>query len=308
MVDAMISSEETPLLHQEADEDPRGVTAPDREPPSSSSITTSTQLIQGRSGSKQRSYGYQSSNSFSSYWIKHLSPSERVKALEKPGVGPAAFLIRDAVLGEEDLDFHEFYNPYVNPENEWRNFLALLGGRVSSSTWVNRCVNVVLWMQCLLTFFEPPHWCRNSAVEIVQEYADQNPNDDGYRTCQIILNAKGTAADGSEDVDLYPNARTMYLTAFQSRCIEWICLIIVAVFTLLRFAQAGFDLHRFFFLGGQRINHMIQFFAILLLSIGLILRLSVLNPFLRLALLGSFMRDFQVEFVTLATMVSREVF
>lgn len=50
-------------------------------------------------------------------FYKELTKSEReLLALKRPGVGKAAFLIRDAILGDVENPAKGTYNPYANEE------------------------------------------------------------------------------------------------------------------------------------------------------------------------------------------------
>ena len=52
--------------------------------------------------------------SISNRLISHLSSSEREHALKNLGIGPAAHLIRDAVLGERSPE--NWFDPYADPD------------------------------------------------------------------------------------------------------------------------------------------------------------------------------------------------
>jgi hypothetical protein len=246
-----------------------------------------------------------SQNSFSSILWEKFSPSERESALQKEGVGSAAFLIRDAVLGEEDLPYDSCYNPYARLENEWRNFLAIICGRLSANQWIVGLVQGTAWMLALLTFIEPPYWCRDSDLFLAQNTTIDEV--DKFGSCGVLLNAKGVSADGETYVDYYPNSNVMWVTIEDSRAVEWVCLSIVTFYLILKFGRDGFESKRFLFNGYSRSIRLLQCCLVIFLFRGLLTQYTEYSAFVRLLLLGTFMRDFQREAFTLLKMV-RAVF
>lgn len=246
-----------------------------------------------------------SQNSFSSILWENFSPSERESALQKDGVGSAAFLIRDAVLGEEELPYESCYDPYACLENEWRNFLAIICGRLSANQWVVGLVQGTAWMLTLLTFIEPPYWCRDSDLFLVQNTTVDEV--DKFGSCGVLLNAKGESPDGETSVDYYPNSSAMWVTIEESRAVEWVCLSIVTFYLILKFGRDGFESKRFFINGYSHSVRLLQCCLIIFLFHGLLTQYTEYSPFVRLLLLGTFMRDFQREAYTLMKMV-RAVF
>ena len=230
-----------------------------------------------------------------------LSPSERERALQtQEGVGPAAFLIRDAVLGEEEHPYETWYNPYADPANERRNFFAAFCARSSSSVVMVRILKVAAWTLVILSFVEPPYWCRRSHL-VITEDSDKFGN--GFGVCGVLLNAAGPSLDGEEMVTYYPNSSSMWLTEEQSTKLEGLCLFIITLYLFLRFGRDGFEVQRFLMNGYNRFTRTLQLLMILLLIRGLITHNTELNPLFRLALLGTFTRGFQREVRTLVKMV-----
>jgi hypothetical protein len=246
-----------------------------------------------------RSIGSQ--NSFSSNLWEHFSPSERVRALHKEGVGSAAFLIRDAVIGEEDIPFESCYDPYACLENEWRNFISIICGRLSANQWMVGLVQGAAWMLALLTLIEPPYWCRDSDLFLVQNTTVDEV--DKFGSCGVLLNAKGESPDGETNVDYYPSSNAMWVTIEESRAVEWVCLSITTLYLILRFGRDGFEVKRLFINGYSHWIRLTQFCLIIFLVRGLLMQYTEYNPFVRLLLLGTFMRDFQREALTLIKMV-----
>ena len=98
-------------------------------------------------------------------FFQSYSDSERRRhALHASHIGAAAFLIRDAVLGDQVEDPSEgAYDPYQSANEtdfeKFRNSVALL-----CRHWCPSAVKplwTALTLLILLTFLEPPHWCRD---------------------------------------------------------------------------------------------------------------------------------------------------
>lgn len=226
---------------------------------------------------------------------------ERRHALQVPGVGPAAFMIKDAVLGYQDGPYDAFYNPYSG-NDELRNIISVICGRVVSSTWA---INVVLganWVLFFLSCFEPPHWCRDSSLAIAKDNVNGSLSEFG--DCQHLLNARGTAIDGEENQYYYPSWNVIFLTVSQSKRIELCCISVILVYLVLKLGDDGFRFHFFFYTGYKRFIHSLQITMLLCLSLGVMFDFELLHPFFRMILLGSFLRTFQKELLTMAKMVS----
>jgi len=193
---------------------------------------------------------------FSKKMMKSLSSEDRHHALKELGVGPAAFLIRDAVLGFQDAPYEGFYDPYMtadrldDPEKIVKNAISFVCGRLIAYNWVSIVLYSANWILFILSFVEPPQWCRNSNLQIVQN----NLNDDlnHYGDCQVILGGKGTAADGKKNQDYYPNFNTMLLTISQSRHIELICIFTIFSYLVLKLGDDGMDFSLFFLPWNQK--------------------------------------------------------
>lgn len=116
-----------------------------------------------------------------------LTKSERAEALQKQGVGGAAFLIRDAVLGDTNPTAG-CYDPYANPAAELRNLIAIVCRRLASYRPISWFMHAALWMLVILTFIEPPIWCQSW-----DETADDS--------CPNLLSLQGIAAGQDETTD-----------------------------------------------------------------------------------------------------------
>jgi hypothetical protein len=113
-----------------------------------------------------------SARSISSLLMNKLTSSEREHALKNLGIGPAAHLIRDAVLGESDGSSETWYDPYAHPDQPVKNFVSVLCSRLITYHWMVRFLLATAWTLALVTFLEPPQWCRDSDLEIAQGGVD----------------------------------------------------------------------------------------------------------------------------------------
>lgn len=228
--------------------------------------------------------------------------SERRHALKVMGVGPAAFMIKDAVMGYQDAPYDGFFNPYADPDARVRNMLSVNCGRIIASHWAINLVLGANWVLFFLSFFEPPHWCRDSSLEIAKRNMNNSLSE--YGDCQLLLNARGTTIDGIENQDYYPNWNVMFLTISQSKRIELSCISIIFAYLVLKLGDDGFRFQFFFYTGYKRFVHSLQITMLLCLCLGVTFDFHILHPFFRMTLLASFLRNFQKEFLTMAKMVS----
>ena len=249
-------------------------------------------------GSFRRRRSDFSSSSLSSVLISTLTPSERESALNRnSGIGAAALLIHHAVLGEKS-NIDAWYDPYSTDQPAFRRAISLLCTRLTTFRLMARFQLASAWFLVLLAFIEPPHWCRDSDLQFVQDNVEESK----FGDCGILLKARGIASDGEEDVEFYPNSNSMWLTVDDSRWLELACSSILAIFLALQFGSDGFDLSKFFFPGYTRLLNALRLSVLVLLfwapSAG------IFNPLFRLVLLGTYLKDFQIELRTLLKMVS----
>ena len=224
--------------------------------------------------------------------ISHLSSRERDDALTRnEGLGPAARLIRDAVLGERSPV--DLYQPDSEDEHHpWQSFVAIVCARLVAYRWINQVVQGRAWILVLLSFVDSPPWCQhNEDISLVE-----NATIDGsYGTCGIILEATGTAVDGTEDVHLYPNASSMWLTPGQSNLVEGVCLGVLVLFMGLEFGKDGLSLERYFQPGSLRTIRSFRLVFTMCLLFRLWIKDTTYSPFFRLFLLGTYLKSFQKE-------------
>lgn len=215
-----------------------------------------------------------------------------------PYVGQAAHLIRDAHLGFQDAPVNGYYNPYDNEGRPVRNAISVWCGRLAVQ--LRGAVVLVCWTLFMLTFFEPPTWCRDASdLQIVARSADDDDSTREYGDCKILFESYGVAADMEENQALYPNFDAMLLTIAQSRKIEILCISFITIYMLLLFGDDGFFPSFFFYQGYKRWIRASQCFILMMLLADS----STLNPFLRGFLLGTFLRGFQTELLTLIKMI-----
>ena len=244
--------------------------------------------------------------SMSSQLLESLSRSNRGELLKRPGVGAAAFLIRDAVLGVEENPLETLYDPYTTSEQDhFRSLLSILCGRISGNRYFVGLLKASVWIMASLSFIEPPPWCRNTVLDTP---IDALGTYDKFGSCGILLLATGPSINGAnETVHFYPNSSSMWITVKQSMSLELLCLAIVALFLLLQLGRDGFELTRYFRPGINRVIRICQCLSALLLFGGLIISRTDYHPFVRLALLASFLRDCQTEVIALTRMVRDEL-
>lgn len=242
----------------------------------------------------------------SSRLIKSLSSSQREYALEKMGVGPAAFFIKDAVVGKLDAPYEGWYDPYENPDREGRNFLSLLCGRLVAYQITNRILLAANWILFVLSFIEPPQWCRDSDLIIAENNLSDSLRE--YGDCRLILGAMGKAVDGTENVELYPNSNAMWLSVVQSQRVELLCLGVVVTFMAFEFGRDGLNPKLFFYPGVKRWLHVVRIAMFVGLFAGLAFGNTSLNPLCRMILLASHLRNFQTELLSIVVMLPRVIY
>jgi len=237
-------------------------------------------------------------------FVRSLSSAERQHALEVLGVGPAASMIKDAVLGYQDAPYEGFYDPYANTAdaNVTRDMISVVCGRCIAYTWVKRLLLAANWTLFVLSFLEPPQWCRDSSLELAQ--GNLNDSLSEYGDCKIILEARGTTADGEENQEYYPNSDAMWLSISQSKHVELSCIFIIFFYMILKMGDDGFNPRLFFYPGYKRWVHSSQCILLVCLLSGILVENTVLNPLFRMMILGTFLRNFQKEFWTMMKMVS----
>jgi hypothetical protein len=224
------------------------------------------------------------------------SNSQRERALAREGVGAAAFLIRDAVLGEmESHDpAHGVYDPYQHPERKLRNNISIASRRLTSYRPLLHFMRFVTWTLVLLTFIEPPAWCRQKGI---------NDDHTTLAGCPAYFAAEGIPASNSNSTDTksvsyYPSSGALFITGTQSIRIEAVCLAFMSLFLLLHLGRDGMSLKRYFRAGHSGVNRTVQFVSLILLTVGLLADYRPHHPVTRLVLLATILpgcrRDLQI--------------
>jgi hypothetical protein len=291
--DDRVSQESTPLLYESA------VFSPSKRPSAENGSSFSSRI-----NNSVRSAASDSLRKASSRLLQSMSTTQREHAMTL-GLGPAAFLIKDAVIGQQDAPYEGWYDPYTTFGQEYdelRNLISVVCGRMIAMTWVKSLLCYAPnWILFTLSFIEPPQWCRDSDLTI----ATNNPSDSlrEYGDCNIILNSWGLTADGLKTDQLYPNSSSMWISVTQSKQIELLCVGVVAFWMLLELGRDGMDSRLFFYKGPKRVLHFIRCCCLVALLAGSLAENTTFNPFFRMLLLASHLRTFQVELLSVARMV-----
>jgi len=302
-----MSSEQDPLLRRRHDDvDHEQQRQQDQSPYAAAEVSGC-----GSSGS-ERSNGSSVSFRTAAEFVARMyrMGAERKRAvLLKPGVGAAAFLIRDAVLGEVENPAEGAYDPYSLEEQQesrkWYSTVSLTCNRFCSSRLVLQLHYVVGWTLVALTFVEPPHWCRSSHW---YDFGD----DDSANGCQAALTAVGvpaaaedsgsgasaTADDDAAYEQFFPNSKSMLVTTGQAHVIDACCVALLLLSTLVRIGRDGFRLRVYFRKGSARARRITSFVCLVLMVAGLATRITIHHPYTRLLILWTMMtsarRDIQV--------------
>lgn len=258
-------------------------------------------------GSSTRSDGRSSIIGFSRHWLntkdggRDKFSSERDRAVDR-GVVQAAFLIRDAVLGESENPSKGTYDPYANAENSLRNLASLVFRQILCSRLLRQTLVCVVWCLALLTFVEPPRWC-NGGME-----------GNASRNCEALFYLQGPAAGSGNEtatedtfVDYYPSSKSNLLTRDQTNVLEFIGASFVTLIILFRIGRDGCSLFRYLRKGPALVVRALQIVALAGIYAGLYTGYTFFQPFARLLLLGTFLISVHQEVAT-TLLVLPEVF
>lgn len=195
------------------------------------------------------------------------------------------------MFGYQDAPYNGFYDPYSEEHkyNTTTNVISVVCGRLVVN--LRGAALLANWILFLLAFFEPPHWCKEGDNKL-------------YGDCKDTFQLVGTTADGEVNEELYPNSGMLFLTVSQSQRIEIYMVLFSFLYLFLKFADDGFTPKLFFYQGYKRWAHLSQTILLLCIIAGIMVQNTVLNPFFRMLLLGTYLRTFQREFVTFLKMVS----
>lgn len=212
--------------------------------------------------------------------------------------------------------------------------MAIFCARLCSNRLVLWLLVLAGWAMVVLTFIEPPHWCRGgpSSSRWFDDY------DYDAQSCTSILAAKGipATADNStiaagelEEVLYFPNSQSMLVTTKQSHIIDacwyvqiggadmlnvwfaWaaedlprtntfflVSVAYVLFVTFLRIGRDGLSIKRYFRPAPTCRRRIAQMTCLLLMIAGLATKITVHHPYTRLFILWTMMhaqhRDMQV--------------
>lgn len=235
-------------------------------------------LIGGKNGKQQQQRArkiLRARTLFASF-IESKELQERRRKLHTSCVGAAAFLIRDAVLGEDEVEdpTEGSYNPYADESKQFLNNVSIQCRRWSAYSSVLKLLNFALFALIVLTFFEGPEWCR-----------------DAPGGCHNITTLKGIPAGSSSDSTtfLYPTTRTAFIDENGSFWVESTCLMVVASIIALRIGRDGLNLSRYLRPSHVQTTRLAQLVSLCFMALALLVGDTRWQPYLRLALLLSFM-------------------
>jgi two pore calcium channel protein, plant len=235
---------------------------------------------------------------FANLLFESFTEEARTRALEKRGVGPAAFLIRDAVLGEDEDPAEGAYDPYSQPEQGVRNVVSVVCRRLCSHRLVKFATKMAAWTLVFLSFVEPPNWCRNFPLVTT----DDDKASLVHRTCRHVMALQGPAPDDATlTVDYYPNTSTILLTVREALLVEWACSMVLGLLLMLQIGRDGMSMTRYLRVGPARWVRGIELMAVtqLLVSLFIVDDYRGLAPFIRILVFFAFHRSSQREFGTL---------
>lgn len=203
-------------------------------------------------------------------------------------VWPAAHLIRDAILGEIDEPYDSWYDPHSNPDNKRKNKYSLLC--IKAEHRINSVIGVAMWVLVLISFFEPPHWCRDLGLD----------TDHSFGSCGVVLEARDPS---DESISYYPNFDLMLLTEYQAYKLQLFCILILGSRLIIRIGRNGFELWRFFHPEIRYVNSLRVLMIMLLCFKGTMM----FHPYFRLLLLISYLKDCQKEINSLVRLIPEVV-
>lgn len=167
---------------------------------------------------------------------------------EHPSIKKAAYLLRDAViLSKSTTTFaHTDYllssKSGTQVEDRGIASVSRLMRKILVHPAISFAVRVCIIGTVLLTFFEPPSWCRGMEGG-----------------CEEILNKKGVPLFYTDDTEAkiqsyYPNTNTMLLSLRDSFIAESCFVSFLFLHTFLCFAKDKFSVERFFYVNVGRLE------------------------------------------------------
>ena len=237
---------------------------------------------------------------------------------EHNDITTAAFLLRDAIIlsKESALFAHTDYLISSNPitgSGSSLNGCSRFCRRILTQPIVTNILSIVIVGLVLVSFIEPPMWCRNFDYDGTVENMG----------CKAALNMKGVPAFYTDDTEdrmqyYYPSVRSNILDEKQAFVLEFVLVSIIALHTFLCIGKDGFSLRNYLLwnidnakidsltvknMKNIRLFRILRFCALLILAKGLIEQLFIMNTLLRP--LAIFMRIFL--FISYSEGVQREL-
>ena len=179
---------------------------------------------------------------------KRWDPEWNETLAAHPNLRDAAFLLRDAiVLAKSNSTYaHTDYLISSNPNQavESQSRFSRFFLKILTNPLFEKLMRVCIIALVLLTFIEPPSWCRNFNVGEVQG-------------CEAAMSASGIPAFYSDDTEeeiqpYYPNSGTTILTAATSLRLEWFLISLLLLHTFLCLGKDRFSLDNFFHITSAR--------------------------------------------------------
>lgn len=175
-------------------------------------------------------------------WSIDESESLSLLAAENPNIRRAAYLLRDATLLAKSTSSFAHTDVFLSVKPETQ--VSRMFHRILSSSFVQMYLRLCVTGIVLLSFVEPPSWCRNI-------------QGDGDGSCKTIMSAQGIPAFYSDSSEAkfqqyYPNTGNVWFTVDQSVRIECFFVVMFLLHLSLCFATADFSIEKFFYMGFLR--------------------------------------------------------
>eukprot|EP00557_Chaetoceros_sp_GSL56_P008415 CAMPEP_0176506338 /NCGR_PEP_ID=MMETSP0200_2-20121128/16977_1 /TAXON_ID=947934 /ORGANISM="Chaetoceros sp., Strain GSL56" /LENGTH=835 /DNA_ID=CAMNT_0017905957 /DNA_START=250 /DNA_END=2757 /DNA_ORIENTATION=+ len=196
-------------------------------------------------------------------WSLEETESLSLFTAENPNIQTAAFLLRDAILLAKSTSSFAHTDVFVSvnkPETlssystATSSHKSRFFRRILTSSLVRAFLRLCMVGIVLLSFVEPPSWCRDF------QGGDGGGDVGGGGSCKAAMSAQGIPAfysDSSSEVKIqpyYPNTGTVWFTEEQSIKIECFLVGMFLLHTLLCLAADDFSIENFFYIGVLRLE------------------------------------------------------
>jgi hypothetical protein len=157
--------------------------------------------------------------------------------LRNPNIFQAAALVRDAIMGVQPNSLRTSINALlldIRTDTRHSTF-ALFCYRLMSFRPFSYVCYCCAWMLVVLTFIEPPFWCRNVNID---------NTDMKHNSCEAVLTSSGIPASydtnataigstSSDIAEFYPNSYSMVVSETHSFWIEGFCTGFILFFVMV---------------------------------------------------------------------------